>query len=156
MPSVSTFWLFWFPYLLGLLTIVVTATLFIRWNLQHLVVVPRRSAIPLTLKLKAFAPLAVAVLLFSAEHDVWRLSLPWLVVMLGRPPYDDEMSHTVARCILHVFFAVVTYLVSDHVCHRLLRSPFPRSSVQAGPIGAELNQWVSASQGLPPNEQIGE
>ena len=155
MPSTSTFWLLRFPSILGYLTIVVIAVLFIRWDMQQLSMVPRRSPIPSSLKLTAIAPLAAAVLLFNVEQVAWRLASPSLGPLFVKPVYTDEISRVVARCILNIFFAAITYLASDKLCHRLLRSPFPRPGKQPGSTGADLNQYAYLSQALPPNEQIG-
>jgi hypothetical protein len=155
MRTHPTLWLLWVPYFLGVWTIVGMATLYIRWDIQQIGIGSRRTQLPLSLKLKASAPFFLAIALFTLEHLIWTMALPWFGTILIKVPYDNQIGRVLARCLLHLFAAFSTYLVSDSVCRRLLKSPFERFGKRTGGTGAELNEYVSLSQALPANEQPG-
>lgn len=147
----------WFPYAAGVLTIFITAILYIRWDFQQLGlgIVPRRVRLPVSLKLKAVAPFFTALLVFWLAHLTLAHLLPRLSPVFITPVYDDRPSRIFGGCFLNFFAGLILYVGSDTLCQRILRTPFLRPGEQAGRSGAELNPYVSLSQCLPPDQHVG-
>jgi hypothetical protein len=124
------------------------AILYIRWDLPGLGDVSRRKPVRFSLKLKALAPLVLALILFSLVHLAWKMALLWFGAVLVQLPYDDLTPRVIGRCLLHVFAALLMYLTSDAVCRRLLHSPFYRHRESVGALDAERDQYVILSQGV--------
>jgi hypothetical protein len=152
MPLAKTFWLLQFPLVLGLLTVAGVAVLYIRWDICRVSGVLRRNRSLPSLKLKALAPLFLTTLLFSLLHIGWSMTLPWFSAVLVQEPYHNQASSIFGRCTAHIFAAVVTYLFSDAICRRLLRSPFQRGDEPIGALEAEQNRYVQLSQCLPSDQ----